>query len=297
MLLGIAVAMAVPDGAPGRSGTGPTARPAQAAPGTDFGGGAVSPRFTRRIDYGNRIVSLRVRPDGTVYAFASSFMSCAGRRPAVLDGVVARARPNQDDAFLARNSRTYRSGGGERRTVSVIVAGQLRDTQASGDIRLRLTVRPRGRRAYRCDSRRRPWQARAVPAPPEGATPPAPGSSYYGFTTQRGGVVPNSFLLRVSPDGTRVEQGLFEVHRPCGRPRYFVNSSPPAPVAPDGSFASSERFSLRDGRTVERVTVRMRGQFAQGGAVGTFRVLTQVRRRGRIVARCSTPAVGWRAAL
>jgi hypothetical protein len=202
-------------------------------------------------------------------------------------------------SFAANGASVVRSG-----RVRLEYAWSLHGTVAGQTVTGSLRIVGRRRigtdRWVRC--RRRPergFQARLATAPAGPPARPRPASSYYGFsdmTIVDGLRAP--VVLRTTRDGAKVAARWNAIAR-CrrGAGERLANFTPATPVRPDGSFARSERFSVRYADALVRYRVRFVGRFQSDGAQGDLRMRARVfdRRGRRLRTRCDTRTRRWRA--
>ena len=144
------------------------------------------------------------------------------------------------------------------------------------------------------------WSARRSTGELGGAGA-APGVAMYGTTAQRLDGARRAIVLRVSPDGAKLERALYDVTLKC--PRATDTDVHDAPlrnlaIAADGTFTDVERFRYRDRRTIQYDTERFSGQIGSAGANGTFSVVSRLANRatGRTIGTCRSGTVAWTAA-
>jgi hypothetical protein len=270
--------------------------PADAAPRPNaiYAGGA----FTSAAP----LVGLRVAHNAKRIAFeAEAIARCTGGER-VDERLTVFTPLATSGSFTGRAQRTFRLTAAERRTVVVSVAGVIADARrASGTFRMQVLVRRRGRPAIRCNSRLQEWEARSVPRVPPGPPRPLLGAGYFGTTSQQARFVAYPFALRVSGLGMQVERATFRVRRRCtGVLSGDVPADmPAAPISRDGTFSSTDRYSQRFPDAVEEFSFTMTGRFTTTGAGGVLRATSIVRdpRTRRVIGRCNSGTVSWRAVL
>ena len=272
----------------------PASAHAVARPNAIYAGGAFTPAAP--------LVGLRVASTGRRVAFeAEAIARCAGAER-VNERLTVFSPLAANNTFRARNHRTFRLTASESRTVILVAAGTLTDARrAAGTFRMVVVVRRRGRAAVRCDSRVQRWEARWAPGVAPGSPAPRPGAGYYGTTSQRARFVAYPFLLRVSPSGTQVETAAFRVRRRCTGVLSgdVPNDMPATPIGADGSFSAVHRYSQRFPDAIEDFTFRLTGRFTTQGVGGSLRATSTVRhpRTRRVIGRCDSGTVSWRAVL
>jgi hypothetical protein len=256
----------------------------------DYGGGAFHPPIKPRwTGHGSSLMWARVAPDGQVRLSGRVTIGCG---TVLVDGQVT---PAADGAFRFESRVDSRV---ERSRSRGTVVGRFDGTAASGTVRGRVRVTKDGR-VRTCRTRgAATWELR-MPGPPGAPALPQPGGTYRGITSQPGRHGPFPFLLRVADDGARVVQAKFEYERRCRRRGYtWTDLTPPATIAPDGTYRTRERFTVPSaGGVRETFRVRVDGRFTAGGVNGELRVTTKAKRRGRVFDRCNTGPVTFAASL
>lgn len=175
------------------------------------------------------------------------------------------------------------------------VAGQT----ATGSLRIGGRRRIGDGRWVSC--RRRPergFQARLGTPPTGAAARPQSASGYYGVSDIVLDGLRAPVVLRTTRDGAKVAARWNATARCRRGPRVrLVNFTSATRVRPDGSFARSERFSVRYAHALVRYRVRFAGGFQVDGARGELRVRARVfdRRGHRLRARCDTRSRRWHA--
>jgi len=261
---------------------------AQAPPGTRFGGGAVAERAgSRGPNVGDHVVSAFVSRTGrTLGVLVTPVIRCRSGRTgsASLRGA---ARIGTDGSFTLRlRGRDPLSPGFTARATlrGTVTADRL---AASGTT----TARLRGRRVCRDRIAVTGVTARTLPGD---AAPPPAGVTLVSPLRTPPPFLPGSLALRVASDGRSVVGVNTQTYSRCGRRSYsdltIPNLTRAIPIAGDGSFATTERYTIRYSDVNEHVTFTAAGQFVTGGAVGAVRFRSVVRRRGSrgIVTRCDT---------
>jgi hypothetical protein len=267
------------------------------APSADYGGGAISTKYSTR-DTGGVEVTLRPVAGGRMAVFARTYAHC-GHSPGMRGGLTAYFAVDTTGA-MAGSDVASTGPRRRRRTDRLSFSGRIEGARASGFMRVRITQRRPGKSTVHCHSGTVAWQARAASVPPgePPARPPA-GAAFFGTTATRlPGYAAFPALLRVSADGSRVEVGLIGVLERCRRgghraPLYNYNDYVPgAPIAADGTFRSEETFSQFAGH---REHVVVSGRFTSTGVSGTYHAHTLFRARHRAVERCDSGEVPWSA--
>jgi hypothetical protein len=256
----------------------------------DYGGGAIGPpeRPDHLIGRDTAWLWASALPNGNVVLVAELPMRCG--RYGFFSKVV---RPAADGTFRS----TDRTRFGNRRVDRMTITGRFDGTSASGTLRASVTLRRGSGSVRRCRSPRIPWQMRMA-APPGPPAPPQAGATYHGLTSQRDKVQAHPFLLRVDDTGTALTTVFFTFIRDCRRPSYYMyNFSPRTKIAPDGTFSIRERSTLRRPGERERFRDQIDGHFTAGGVVGTFRIRSVIRRKGRVIDRCDTGPLTFSAVL
>ena len=273
---------------------------AQAAPipGASYGGGVPPLSYANRHVPRSLHVDAHVTPDGTrgrvrVYGFvrcrgggwfahrfdASGPIDAGGR-------LVARAR-----------SLRYRGPGSVHFGPKGIGFADLvfNGTRVTGNVRIRVTVRVKGRRV-RCTSGTRPVELRSVAADPGTPAGPTASGLYLGTTESawRGRVAPISF--QVNKAGTRIPSAIWGATISCpGAQEYLANISPSMKIRSDGTFSRTERFTSRFSNATDRVRVIFRGRFTAAGATGTINIRQRTRFRNGARMTCRSGTIRWHA--
>jgi hypothetical protein len=253
--------------------------PARAAePHVEYGGGGLVGDTAKEQSNGSSFLHGTVTPDGAALRVRGQVHTPCGAGALAHRIVLA-----PDGSFTAAWSERDRWGRTPRRA-RFTFTGKLETTTVTGTIAVQLRLKPR-RRWRTCSSSvpvvlRRDGDINQNPL-----LPPA-NAQFSGQTTDDRGVV-----IRTSPDGRSVSGMLFGYKLICFaiRPDYRANNnySPPIAIAPDGSFTSRERFSIRyrDGR--ERFVVRIDGHFYDRYAFGYIEIKSVFRlKSGRRVGHC-----------
>jgi hypothetical protein len=270
----------------------PAAARAQAA---GYGGGSLP--YTTPPRTFKPSVGIVLQPRGARLALHFDTLLLCGRtrEEAVGRRLVALA----GSSFAASGASVARSG-----RVRFAYAWSLRGTVAGPTVTGNLRITGRRRighgRWIRC--RRKParsFQARLATQPAGPAARPRPASSYYGLSRI---VIVDGLrapvVLRTTRDGAKVAARWNAIAR-CrrGRPERLANFTPATPVRPGGTFARSERFSVRYADALVRYRVRFAGRFQSDGAQGELRMRARVFDRGgrRLRTRCDTRRRRWHA--
>jgi hypothetical protein len=119
-----------------------------------------------------------------------------------------------------------------------------------------------------------------------------------GVTSQPAGGIALPVFMQVSSSARRVT-GLWQATMQCGPKAVItaVNFSPPATIAPDGTFVKREKYRIRyPRRQVDTFRVEFRGQFRADGATGTIRARMQTRQPGKRFYPCDSGVQSWSAA-
>jgi hypothetical protein len=246
------------------------------------------------------LVGLRVDATGRRIAFDGGAIVRCARGPAVDERLVLRTALAPSGGFTGTTRRTRRVSRIETRFIRLSATGRTGDRrQASGTLRLLVTVRRRGRAAVSCNSGTVRWQARSVTGlPPAGAGRPSAGA-LFGATRHRAGAAPFPFAMRVTRDRRRVDAIMFRIGRRCqgAASDQLPNNMPGATIRPDGSFYAVQRYSQRFTDSIEYFQFQVFGTFTTRGATGTLRATSILRdpRTRRVVGRCSSGLVAWAA--
>jgi len=193
-------------------------------------------------------------------------------------------------AFVVRaRGRDPLIGAGRARAT---VTGRLEGETATGTIAIRVRI---GRTICRTRAPAVPFVARRVPQAPRPSGAPAPGAVHVGITdaSPAAGVV-----ARLDPGAPSRVWVAVAVRVRCPRVAYTIpDFSRPARLRPDGTFrapVSSYRQRAPDGSFSYRITTE--GRMTAAGTEGFARARVIVRnRRGRVIARCGSGRVGFRA--
>jgi hypothetical protein len=249
---------------------------AQAPPATNFGGGAAPSTSPRGPGLGDATASFRTtRSGGAITVLTKPVVRC---RPRGTGSVELRGggRISADGAFTARLSG--RSSLTRGFTGRATMTGRVSGGRVTGTVRVRLFQD--GRRVCQGSV-----SVAAVSAQTLGTAPaaPSPGATLMAPIASPTRYLGGSFVLRVAGDGRRIVATNGQAFTRCRRSRFNAlsepNYSPGFPIAPDGSFVFTERYTLRYSDALERVTYRVEGRFVAGGATGTVRVSSVVRSR------------------
>lgn len=262
-----------------------------------YGGGHVPSTTDSTTRYVPTLgVTLQPRGDRVALRFDTS-LRCGGRSYEIVGRTVV---PWDGRSFSAAARRTMDIRGG-RIDYDWAMSGQADGTIAAGSVRV-AGVRVTGGRRVSCDHRpTRPFSARlAAPAPPGAPRPPG-GASYGGVSTiSVADGLPGPVVLKASRDGGKVA-ARWTALGPCRTgPRVaLVNFTPATPVKADGSFARSERFTVRYDKALVRYRVRFAGRISGESASGTLRLRARIYNLGgtRLRTTCDTRTRTWSAAL
>jgi hypothetical protein len=262
-----------------------------AARAADLGGGTASDSL-RGYRSQLTVVTLRTEADGRSAVVRVLVPARCGVAAIARRGVAIA--PDGSFAFAATARDRAPEDPRVRRIASVLVSGRIVGTAVTGTASARVRLVLHGRTVDRCTTGGRAWQARTPLAEPVSG-PPRAESAYYGLTAQP--ARPHGLVLRVGPGATRIQTAAFQYRLACGG-RAFErdNITPGGPIAADGTFHLSERFTLRYSTGFERFRVKVDGQFTPAGANGTLSVRS-VYHHGSAETRCATGAVRWAAAL
>jgi len=273
---------------------GATAGEAAAQAPTTYGGGrlptaAVPARYEPTMG-----VSMQPRGDRIAVRFDSSIL--CGRD--VFEIVGRRVVPFDGAGFTAQGATVSRVAGGRLR-FEWTLAGRLTGGSFAGNLHVVGVRRSSGRRRACTAKPDRPFEARSPGAPAGGPAHPQPRGFYAGTSSY---VIADGMLapvaLRASADAGKVT-ARWTIAAPCRRgPReHFANLSPASRVRADGSFARSERFTVRYADALVRYRARFAGRFAGTGATGTLRLRARVynRRGTRLRTRCDSGTRTWNA--
>jgi len=260
---------------------------------------------------GDMLIGLRVTPDDRVRINASVQISCPGGDGSYTDTrVAAVAVVAPDGTFRAVGSRAQRFGSTQTQTAYAI-AGTFTATGATGTATV--SVADNDPVFPTCDSASIAsgtvgWQARRSTA--VGAPGAAAGAVLYGTTSQRVRGTAGAFVMRVSPDGKRLDRVMFHVRERCTRrvldPNFtlrtdddYLSLSLRTPIRQNGTFVAQSRLRRTDEGVILRLSNRLAGKIGTLGARGTYRSdrrLITARTR-RIRERCATtPSIRWKAA-
>jgi hypothetical protein len=276
----------------GLLGAIPAEAPAQAP---SYGGGSLSYTTTPRTF--NPSVGIVLQPRGQRIALRFDTTLLCGRttEEAVGRRIVALA----GSSFAADGASVVRSGR-VRFEYGWSLHGTVAGRTVTGVLRIAGRRRIAGGRWVRC--RRRPerdFQARLATSPAGPGATPLPASSYYGLSNLViGDGLRAAVVLRTTRDGTKVAARWNAVARCRRGPRErLVNFTPATRVRADGSFARSERFSVRYADALVRYRVRFAGRLEADGAQGELRMRARVydRHGRRLRTRCDTRRRRWRA--
>jgi len=147
----------------------------------------------------------------------------------------------------------------------------------------------RGGRVRRCTTAGRPWALADGSSELQLGGPPRPGSRWHGALGGRGMAV-----AWVDPRRPRVRRLLVGVDMgfcPRRTPDRFWAAARDLPLESD-RFSVARRLTVRDGALRRRVRLQLSGTFYRDGLSTNVVVAEVTTRRGRVVSRCSTGAVG-----
>lgn len=276
----------------------PGAASAAPIPGASYGGGVPPLSYANRHVPRSLHVDAHVTPDGTrARVRVNAFALCRGggylnhrfdaSGPIGADGrMVAQAR-----SLRYRGPGSVHFGPKGIGTADLVFDG----ARATGTVRVRVTLRVRGKRV-RCDSRSRPVELRSVAADPGTPGAVTPGAAYFGIveTNYRGRVAP--FAFKVNAAGTKIPSAVWGAAIACPRSaEYLANISPSMTVRSDGTFRRTEKFTTRFDNATDRVRVVLAGRFTAAGATGTINVLQRTRFKNGTRMTCRSGTVRWHA--
>ena len=269
---------------------GPATASAQVPPGATFGGGAIALPGKTVGQSGDREVALRVAADGlSARIRALSVLRCRGRLDA--PGAMGTVGIGPDGHFAGRLRRRVGRGVG-RETYRIDIAGTIAGSNATGT--MTASVLRRGRR--RC-SHTGTWRALVPPEFPSEGDDTAP--TWAGVVDQPGATAPLGVMLRTGigrEDLTRVLIGL-RIRCRRASPFYLTHFTG---TVPDqiGEFEIRDRFGYRDARVRHRVSAVVTGFAVSVGFTGTarYRSVHRSRRTGRVIDRCDSGRVTYKAA-
>lgn len=255
--------------------------------GSLLGGGAIGSAFVPLSSYELHFTTVSMTADGKVARFYGDWNGrCEGWNGAVTASFYQEAKIGSDGRFSGRGPLESTSAEG----VFTFDGAFTGAGSAAGTGRVKFTF-IQGSNRYRCDTGEISWQARTS-VDRFGRSDPRAGRAYFGNTTQR---LP--MVLRVSGDGRRIEQQAGMWNAKCkkniaglGR----TTSSPSFPIARNGTFGFTERYTEAYGAFTAHIVSTHVGRFGLSTASGTWRVKVDVRdASGKRADSCDSGLMHW----
>ena len=238
--------------------------------GSLLGGGAVGAQFVPLANYGLHFTTVSLTADGKSVRFYGDWNArCRGYSGAVTASFFHQVDAHGDGSFKGSGPLESTAADG-----TFTFEGRFTGSgSASGTGQAVFTFHG-GNSSYKCDTGIVSWQARTSVSR-VGRARPVAGHTYYGNTTQRLPVV-----LRVSPDGRSIVQQAALWNAKCKKNLAGLGratSSPTFPIARDGTFSFTERYTENYNGFVAHITSTHEGRFGLSTATGTWRVRVDVR--------------------
>jgi len=264
------------------------------APTGNFGGGGLVAPPRDHFGAGNAVVAVRALPGGRLEIESTVRGACGGGEFA------ADAKVDDAGAFSASGSQVTRPAPKQRVTTTFRISGTF-STASSADGTVSATIKRRANGATKtCRSGVVTFGIRR----PDGAigTPGAPaGTRYYGTTSQRGAGPRRPIVLRIDAGGLVISRALFGESVRCSDGVRSAGLEAPrtnAAISAKGHVADRERFTIKDGNAVVKVSDSFTGDFGSTGAKGTFSLSdrTTDKTTGRVLRTCRSGTITWTAA-
>jgi hypothetical protein len=130
---------------------------------------------------------------------------------------------------------------------------------------------------------------------------PQADATYYGTTSQRGVGPRRPIVLRISADGDTISRALFGESVRCSDGTQSTGLEAPrtnAAIDSKGRVDDHERFTIKSGNSIVKVSDSFTGRFGETGAAGTFSLSdrTTDKTTGRVLRTCKSGTIKWTAA-
>lgn len=224
-------------------------------------------------------ISLVQRDDGTVLARVVGGLDCGGY---YTTRAIVRVRGRLNGAnFVATGKAKFNSG-----TLRLRMVGTIGPDGVTGTLRSRHT---------RCVRQTRPFLLRPAAAPAGAPAVPAPGSLFFGMSSQSASGVRLPVTIRITKNGRMY--AVWQAMVKCGKVGLAVlDATPTRAIRADGTFTSTQTYLVRyKGSADERYRVTFNGRFLADGATGTLSARLLFRSPGKRYRPCLSGRQTWSA--
>ena len=260
----------------------------------NFGGGVVLAPPDDPLGAGNAVIGIRAI-NGKLRIEATIRGRCGGGT------FPARATLAADGRFVAKGTNRRRPEPGIRVKTTYRITGTLTASGISdGTAKATNQIRVKGKGPVTCKSGTVAFSARR-PIGGIGTAGVAPGSRYYGVTSEKRHGARRGIVLRVSSDGQSLTRALYGLTLKCGKLKLpDILDTPRRSLPIDGQGRVEDRIvdTFRDRRTETRVVERFSGTLGSNGAQGTLSNTerTRSRKTGKLIETCKSGTIKWTAA-
>lgn len=260
----------------------------------NFGGGVVLAPPDDPLGAGNAVIGIRAI-NGKLRIEATIRGRCGGGT------FPARATLAADGRFVAKGTNRRRPEPGIRVKTTYRITGTLTASGISdGTAKATNEIRVKGKGPVTCKSGTVGFSARR-PIGGIGMAGVAPGSRYYGVTSEKRHGARRGIVLRVSSDGQSLTRALYGLTLKCGKLKLpDILDTPRRSLPIDGQGRVKDRIvdTFRDRRTETRVVERFSGTLGSNGAQGTLSNTerTRSRKTGKLIETCKSGTIKWTAA-
>jgi len=260
----------------------------------NFGGGVVLAPPDDPLGAGNAVIGIRAI-NGKLRIEATIRGRCGGGT------FPARATLAADGSFVAKGTNRRRPEPGIRVKTTYRITGTLTASGISdGTAKATNQIRVKGKGPVTCKSGTVAFSARR-PIGGIGMAGVAPGSRYYGVTSEKRHGARRGVVLRVSSDGQSLTRALYGLTLKCGKLKLpDILDTPRRNLPIDGQGRVKDRIvdTFRESRTVTRVVERFSGTLGSNGAQGTLSNTERTRSRqtGKLLETCRSGTIKWTAA-